>query len=81
MKIYEIRWKDHFSDSSWRDEDDIKEWVTKHKKKFCTTVGRIIYQDDDILVMCASDDGDDSYGDLMAIYKNHIIKKTIIRRK
>lgn len=73
-KQYEVKWKDHFSDSAWKALSEIEDWV-KENSKPCTTRGTVIYQDDEILVLSASDDGGGNYGDLMAIYKNHIVKK------
>lgn len=73
-KQYEVKWKDHFSESSWMSPHEIEEWV-KDNRDPCTTRGTVVYQDDDLLVLSASDDGGGNYGDLMAIYKNHIVKK------
>lgn len=75
MKIYEIHWKDHFSTSGWKEDEEIKEWVKEKKSGRCVTVGYIAYEDKDVLVIAGSHDGEDSFGDFQAIYKNHITKR------
>lgn len=80
-KIYEVTWKDHFSETGWKDSDELEKWVKKNKAKLCTSVGKIVYQDEEILVLAGSHDGDESHGDFMAIYKNHIVRKRILRRR
>lgn len=74
-KTYRVTWKDHFSDSSWMDIHEIQEWVEKSKKEPCITIGELVYQDDDVIVLSATDDGSGNRGDLMGIYKNHVIRK------
>ena len=78
-KTYRVTWKDHFSDSSWKDEKEIREWVEECKSEPCVTIGDVVYQDEDVLVLSATTDGGDNRGDLMGIYKNHIIKKQLIK--
>lgn len=78
MKKYEIFWKDHFSESGWKDESDLEKWVRNKKKGRCRTVGYIAYQDKDVLVIAGSHDGEDCFGDFQAIYKNHITKRKVI---
>jgi len=77
-KTYRVTWKDHFSDSSWKDEKEIQEWVDKSKKEPCVTIGEAVYQDQDVLVLSATEDGSGNRGDLMGIYKNHIVKKQLV---
>ena len=79
QKTYRVTWKDHFSDSSWKDDKEIKTWVEECKKELCSTIGAVVYQDDEVIVMSASKDGGDSYGDLMCIYKNHITRKQLVK--
>jgi hypothetical protein len=79
MKYYEITWKDHFSETGWKDKDELEKWVKDRKKHPCVSIGQIVYEDDDVIVLAGSHDGEDSHGDFMAIYKNHIIKKRIVK--
>jgi len=67
-----IRWLDHESKSAWLDEKELKEWATK--RTVCTTKGWVTYEDKDVIVLSASFDGDDSYGENMCILKKCIIK-------
>ena len=75
MKYYKITWIDHFPLPDWSTKKEIKEWALRKKKECCVTVGTISYEDDDVIVLSASFDGDDSFGDSLAIRKSDIIKK------
>lgn len=69
----QIRWRDHYSDSSWKSKKEIAEWATK--STICTTKGIVTYQDKNVIVLSASFDGDESYGENMCILKNNIVKQ------
>lgn len=73
-KSYIVRWKDHFSESSWKSPEEIEEWVEENTEP-CTTRGTVVFQNRYIVVFSATDDGGGNYGDLMAIYKNCIVSK------
>ena len=72
-KYTTILWLDHKSDSSWKSKKEIQEWATKNS--LCETVGEITYEDEDVIVLSASFDGDDEWGENMCILKVNIIKK------
>lgn len=73
MNITKISWKDHTSDSSWKTIEEIKEWV--NNPTICITVGFITHEDDEVVVLSASFDGDESWGENMMIYKHSIISR------
>jgi|TARA_R100000501_G_C2594472_1_gene93444 hypothetical protein len=76
MKYYKITWKDYFSAPEWKDKEALSKWVKKEDEgEHCTTVGVISYEDKDVVVVSASFDGQESYGDSIAIYKSCIVKK------
>lgn len=75
MKYLKITWVDHFSESKWLDKDDIKDWVKKETALMCTSVGVISYEDKKVVVLSASYDGRDFYGENMCIFKKDIIKR------
>lgn len=79
MKKYEFYWKDHFSESGWKDEEELKKWVKDKKKGRCRTTGYIAYEDKDVIAIASSHDGEECYGDFQVIYKNHITKRKLIR--
>jgi len=70
-KYKKIQWYDHFSDSRWKSKEEIAEWASK--PSICTTVGEVTYEDNDIIVLSASSDGEENYGEHMAIFKKNII--------
>lgn len=70
-KYIKIKWLDHKSDSSWKTKSEIKTWASKNL--LCETIGRITYEDDDVIVLSASFDGEDNYGESMCIIKKNII--------
>ena len=72
--ILKVTWKDHFSESRWMDKYEIEEWVEESKKELCTSIGEKVFEDDDLIVLSATDDGGGNKSDLMGIYKNDIIK-------
>ena len=74
MKYTKITWEDHFSESSWKHKDDMKEWANSRTKKHCITVGTITFEDKDKLVLSASFDGEENYGENMCIIKKNIVK-------
>lgn len=67
-----IYWDDHHSDSSWKTENEIKEWATKRKP--CVTRGWVTFENRKCIVLSASFDGDNSYGENMCILKANIVK-------
>jgi hypothetical protein len=71
-KIRIIHWRDHHSDDTWKSLDEIKEWATK--PKICTSRGILTYEDDEIVVLSSSDDGEGNFGENMCILKKNIIK-------
>ena len=77
MKRLEVFWKDHFSESGWKSDDEVAEWVKNKMKGRCRTTGYVAYEDDDVLVIAGSYDGEECFGDFQAIYKNHITKRRV----
>lgn len=71
-KFKKIRWLDHYSDSSWKTLKELKTWATK--PTICTSMGWITYEDSKVIVLSASFDGDESYGENICIIKKNIIK-------
>lgn len=70
-KYTTIIWNDHHSDSSWKSKKEIQEWATK--KNPCTTTGELTYEDKNVIVLSASCDGDNNYGENMCILKKNVI--------
>lgn len=79
MQYYKIEWTDHFSESSWKTKEEMKEWASKTKQNVAVTVGAVSYEDDDIVVLSASFDGESVFGDNMAIFKTNIINRKKIK--
>ena len=71
-KYITVRWEDHNSDSSWKTLKEIKEWATKQKP--CITKGWITFEDQNTLVLSASFDGEESFGENICILKKNIVK-------
>jgi hypothetical protein len=71
-KYTTILWEDHCSDSAWKNKNEIKLWATK--PTICTTTGEITYEDKKVIVLSASFDGDEAWGESMCILKKNIIK-------
>jgi hypothetical protein len=71
-KYTTIRWLDHFSDSSWKTKSEIEKWATK--PNICVTTGEITFQNEKVIVLSASFDGTDGYGENMCILKANIVK-------
>ena len=72
LKFRKIHWLDHYSDSSWKTEKEIKIWATK--PTICISKGWVTYEDKKVVVLSASFDGDESYGENICILKNNITK-------
>jgi len=68
-----IKWKDHFSQSSWRAKEDMKRWATDNV--VCTTIGENTYEDKDVVVLAASNDGTGDYSETMCIIKMNIVNR------
>lgn len=77
-KIYKVIWRDHFSETGWKDSSEVAEWVEGLQDTYCVTVGYLAHNTDDLLVIAGSHDGVESYGDFMAIYKDDIISMDTI---
>ena len=69
-KYVKIKWRDHFSDSSWKTKNEIKKWATS--STLCISRGEITYEDDKVIVLSASFDGDESWGENICILKVNI---------
>jgi len=70
-----IIWEDHFSDSAWQSREEIREWVLSRRKTLCVTIGEITHEDEDMVVVCSSFDGDDRYGECIGIFKGTILER------
>lgn len=71
-KIVTIRWIDHKSEGTWKNKKELKEWASK--PLICTTVGKITYEDKNVIVLSATHDGEEDYGENMCIMKKLIVK-------
>lgn len=71
-KVRTIRWQDHVSDSRWMSIKEIATWVSK--PTICTSKGIVTYEDSKLIVLSASFDGEDSYGENICIMKKCIVK-------
>lgn len=71
-KYQVIKWIDHYSDSSWKTKKEIEKWATS--PTFCVSRGEITYENDKVIVLSASFDGDESYGENICILKVNIVK-------
>jgi hypothetical protein len=74
MKYIEVFWRDAFSDSSWKNTEDIKKWVDEKHTELCKSIGWEVYTDKYYLVLSSSFNGDDEYGELTAIPKNWVVE-------
>lgn len=74
-KITTVHWLDHASDCVWKNLEDVKTWVKEQKKKPCVTVGEIIYEDKDVIVMTDGNDGHGNFGNTSLIFKKLIVKR------
>lgn len=72
MKERKIKWRDHHSDDSWKTKNEIAIWAKT--PRICTTKGVVTYEDKNVIVLSASFDGEESYGENMCILKNNIVK-------
>ena len=79
MQYYKITWTDHFPLPEWSLKEDIEKWALEKKGQHCVTVGVITYEDKDVVVISASFDGDENYGDSLAIAKVDIVKRKKIK--
>lgn len=70
-KFVTIYWQDHFSDSSWKTEKEIEELIKKQKT--CISKGWLVYENNEFIVLAASFDGEESYGDTISILKKNIV--------
>lgn len=75
MKLVTVHWHDHSSNNSWSSLEDIKKWVKETKEKPCVTVGVLIYEDKDVIVLTDGHDGGENFGNQTLIFKKLIVKK------
>ena len=75
MKYEKITWLDHFSESEWKDLKEVEEWAEERAQHPCVSTGTVVYETDILLVVSMTFDGEENYGDHMAIFKNCIIKR------
>jgi hypothetical protein len=72
-KIY---WKDIGSLSdSWESKDNLLKNAEKRYTEECTTVGEVIFENENYVVVAASFDGSDMYHDSSMIMKSVICKR------
>jgi hypothetical protein len=71
-KFRTIKWEDHHSDSSWKNSKEMAIWASK--PNICTTKGWVTFENKNVIVLSASFDGDESYGENMCILKKNITK-------
>lgn len=79
MQYYKITWTDCFSESTWKDRKEIEEWAKENFNKQCTTIGYITYEDKNLIVVSASSNAREDYGEHMAILKPNIIKRVKVK--
>jgi len=77
----EIKWHDPTSESSWKDEDEIKDWAKATAKETNTSVGEIVYKTKHYIVVAATTTNDGRYGDYTLIYKCLIKSIKPIKRR
>jgi hypothetical protein len=71
-KYVTINWRDHHSDDSWKTKSEIKKWAIE--PRICTSRGQITYQDRQVIVLSASFDGQENFGENICIIKKNIVK-------
>lgn len=74
-EIYIVSWLDHFSDSRWMSEEELREFLDSNLGT-CTNVGYKSYEDDNWVIISGSYDGDGGYGENIAIHKKVIVSMT-----
>lgn len=68
-KTRRFQWLDHSSSSEWQTMAEIMKWVEATKSKPCSTTGRIIYEDEDVVVVSSETDGEGNFGNSTIIFK------------
>ena len=71
-KIKKVKWLDHSSIASWMSKKEIKDWAIA--PTICISYGEVTYEDSQVIVLSASHDGGENYGENICIYKVCIIK-------
>jgi len=74
-KLVKIYWKDAASSEAWEDLNEVRDWASKTYVTPCETVGELILDTDDYVVVAASNNGEKTlYGDKVLIPKTLIDK-------
>ena len=72
--VKKITWWDHRSDSSWLDEEQIKEFARESSRSVCVSVGVVTYEDHNVMVVSSSEDGEGAYGENICLLKSAVIE-------
>ena len=67
-----IKWQDPESNPEWQSIEAIKTWCDN--PKHCTNTGRVIYENDELLVISNEKNGLGEWGNKTLIFKSLIIK-------
>lgn len=71
-KYYFVRWLDAFRLDGWNKIDSVKRAVTNNIPD--TTIGKLIYESDNLAAFAASVTGTEEYGEIMVIPKCTILE-------
>ena len=69
-----IKWKDPEGTADWKDKEELLEWAKKADKGYCTSVGDIVHETKDYIIICADKNTNGDVGSCTLIYKSLIIK-------
>lgn len=81
MTIEIVYWRDIAGISEhWQTKDELMVEAEKVYKEECVTIGEVIYETDDYIIICATFDGDERYHDASVIMKSVIIRRELWTR-
>lgn len=76
-KIYTVSWRDHTSDPSWKSDKELKKWGDTCYNALCTSIGHIVFDAKNYIIVAGEKDGDGNHGNCTMILKSAITKITL----
>ena len=68
--VRKVRWLDHESEATWQDDNDLDKWLKEDS--VCESVGYVVRESEDVLIICAEKSGSGEYGNCSKILKKVI---------
>jgi hypothetical protein len=76
MKLEKIYWRDiNGLSDHWMTKDELVKEALKSFLVNCVSVGDVVYENDDFVIISSTFDGDDKYHDASMIMKSVIVKR------